>query len=363
VIASAGIRQVIDLRLDDETPDFDESAAVKSAGLGYRGLPIRGAGDLTLENARQLDRLIAEVGTSPTLIHCSSGNRVGALIALRSAWIQGQPVDIATAEGRRWGLKALEPAVRKILSEPSRVSMLMMGRHTLQVYGPGGPAPALKEAALAFSKAGLGNVVVTTGPTTEWKQKAHNDADLIVSGSEAMMSEFLSAFPDLDPTTVTPLYLRPAALLVRPGNPKRIQGIGSVLEPGIRILVVNGSGQAGLWEDVAGRLGDIHSVKALRRNIAAFAGTSGEAKRLWQIDPSIDVWLIWNIWQVSNPDLAELVDIEPQYRIYRDVGVAMTRRGQVESQAQAFVDFLSSAQGAAIFTKWGWATNSENTTH
>lgn len=227
---------------------------------------------------------------------------------------------------------------------------------TLNVYGPGGPAPAMKEAAQAFAKAHKVKVEVTAGPTPEWKAQAGKDADLIFSGSEAMMTDFLAAFPDVDPASVTPLYLRPSAILVRPGNPEHIKGVQDLLTPGRRILVVQGSGQGGLWEDVAGRLGDIRSVRAMRANIVKFAGNSGEAKQAWQADPSLDAWLIWNIWQVANPKLTDLVEIEAKYRIYRDAGVALTRRGRSNPQGQAFIDFLASPKGAEIFAKWGWMT-------
>ena len=227
---------------------------------------------------------------------------------------------------------------------------------TLHVYCPGGPAPAMNEAAQAFSKARNVKVKVTAGPTPEWKAQAGKDADLIFSGSEAMMTDFLAAFPDVDPASVTPLYLRPSAILVRPGNPEHIKGVQDLLTPGRRILVVQGSGQGGLWEDVAGRLGDIRSVRAMRANIVKFAGNSGEAKQAWQADPSLDAWLIWNIWQVANPKLTDLVEIEAKYRIYRDAGVALTRRGRSNPQGQAFIDFLASPKGAEIFAKWGWMT-------
>lgn len=116
LIAGAGVRHVIDLRDDSETPDFDEAAAVRNAGMLYHNLPIRGAEDLTPANVARFDRLINSVGGTPTLVHCTSSNRVGALAALRAAWVQGQPVETALAEGRRWGLKALEPAVRERLA-------------------------------------------------------------------------------------------------------------------------------------------------------------------------------------------------------------------------------------------------------
>lgn len=152
LIAKAGVRHVIDLRVDTETPDFDEGLAVRNAGMQYHNLPIRGAEDLTPDNAARFDRLISEVGAAPTLVHCSTSNRVGALAALRAAWIKDQPVEAALAEGRRWGLKGLEPAVRERLaasrapaqssiSKPigAQLSASSAMAGALDVYGPGGP--------------------------------------------------------------------------------------------------------------------------------------------------------------------------------------------------------------------------------
>jgi len=227
----------------------------------------------------------------------------------------------------------------------------------LKVYGPGGPAPAMHEAATAFEKATGVKVDVTAGPTPKWIDAARTDADLIFSGSETMMSDFVGAMNgQLDSRDVEPLYLRPLAILVRPGNPKHIRGFKSLLKPGIKVLVVNGAGQNGVWEDAAGRLGDIRTVRALRKNIVAFPGNSALAKQAWIDHPEIDAWLIWNIWQVSNPTLAEQVAVEAPYRIYRDCGIAPTTRGKQQPAAAQFIAFLQGAQGKAIFKRWGWMT-------
>lgn len=116
-LQSAGVREVIDLSADSETPAFDEAAAVRSAGMIYQNLPIRGAGDLDDAHVARFHQLLADAGDKPTLIHCASGNRVGAMIALRAARYGGQSVEAAVAEGRRWGLRGLEPAVRERLSQ------------------------------------------------------------------------------------------------------------------------------------------------------------------------------------------------------------------------------------------------------
>jgi uncharacterized protein (TIGR01244 family) len=108
----AGIRYVIDLTPDAETPDFDEAEAIRSAGLGYSNLPLRGAIDLTRENAIAFDRMMRDA-KRPVLVHCASGNRVGAMAALRAAWIEGKSEEEAVAIGKAWGLKGLESQVRE----------------------------------------------------------------------------------------------------------------------------------------------------------------------------------------------------------------------------------------------------------
>lgn len=228
----------------------------------------------------------------------------------------------------------------------------------LHVYGPGGPAPAMKLAAAAYAKRHGIEVNISAGPTAQWAAMAKQDADLIYSGAENMMSSFASALPGVfDLSAAQPLYLRPSAILVRPGNPKKISGLRSLLKPGIRVLTVAGAGQTGLWEDMAGRTGDITLVRALRSNIAfPEADNSAVARQRWQDDKTLDAWIIWNIWQVANPTLAQVVEVEPEYRIYRDTAVVITRKGHGNPHADGFVHFLASAEGAKIFSEAGWVT-------
>lgn len=230
-----------------------------------------------------------------------------------------------------------------------------MAGEVLYLYGPGGPAPAMKEAAEVFGGANNIRVEVTAGPTGQWLPKAKTDADLIYSGSEYMMTDFIHLMEGrIDASTVTPLYLRPSAILVRPGNPKSIRHFTDLLKPGMKVLVVQGAGQTALWEDVAGRQGSLETVRAFRKNIVAFAANSAEAKKAWMEKPEIDAWLIWNIWQIADPKISDLVSMGPDYVIYRDCGIALTEKGKKGPWARRFADFLLSAEGGRIFAKWGW---------
>jgi len=118
-LSASGIRHVIDLTQPQETPGFDERTALAGANIAYDRLPIGGAADLTPARVRDFDRLVS-AAERPLLVHCASANRVGALAALRAAWIQGKDPDEALRIGRAWGLKGLEPAVREKLAHGGR---------------------------------------------------------------------------------------------------------------------------------------------------------------------------------------------------------------------------------------------------
>jgi len=232
----------------------------------------------------------------------------------------------------------------------------VVANDVLKLYGPGGPAPAMKEAAQVFNKTFGIEVKVQAGPTRQWLEQAKNDADFIYSGSENMLSDFARAMPGLfELAEAEPLYLRPLAILVRPGNPQNISGFKDLLHPGTRVLTVAGAGQVGLWEDAAARSGDIQMVRALRRNILfPESANSALARQQWIDDQSIDAWLIWNIWQVSNSELADLVEVEEPWRIYRGTDIVLTERGRNNPKAGQFVQFLQSKVARDIFVKWGW---------
>ena len=112
--ARAGVRSVINLRLDAETPDRDEAAEVAAAGLEYRQVPVDGAADITRDNAAKLRHALAGL-PAPVLVHCASGNRVGALLAIAAADIDGMAPDEAIQLGRAAGLAGAEARVREVL--------------------------------------------------------------------------------------------------------------------------------------------------------------------------------------------------------------------------------------------------------
>jgi uncharacterized protein (TIGR01244 family) len=117
-LAADGVRAVINLRPDAELDGRDVAAEVAASGLDYLQIPVAGAGDVTTDKATALWHAMRAVD-GPVLVHCASGNRVGALMALAAAEHDGMAPEDALAFGRAAGLTSLEPRGRELLGLPA----------------------------------------------------------------------------------------------------------------------------------------------------------------------------------------------------------------------------------------------------
>lgn len=115
--AEAGIEHIINLQPEDEL-SFDEKAEVEEHGIQYTHLPISGAKDLKQVNLLEFDKALRAYHGKKTLLHCGSGNRVGACMALRAGWLRGRKMDTAMQRGKDHGLTGLEEEVRMRLLVP-----------------------------------------------------------------------------------------------------------------------------------------------------------------------------------------------------------------------------------------------------
>ena len=82
--------------------------------MAYHHLPINGAAGITFENAEAFGRLM-DASDGPIMVHCASGNRVGALFAIKSYRVDGASAEDALALGYRAGLTGLQGYVRQLL--------------------------------------------------------------------------------------------------------------------------------------------------------------------------------------------------------------------------------------------------------
>ena len=78
-LAGAGYKMVLDLRAEKEDRGFDEARTVRDSGMEYENIPVT-PDTLSAEKFDRFRELMGDPERRPALVHCSSANRVGALL-------------------------------------------------------------------------------------------------------------------------------------------------------------------------------------------------------------------------------------------------------------------------------------------
>lgn len=106
-LARRGVRHVVNMRHEREPIGYDERAAVEALGMSYEHRPWNGAAQLDDQVFADYRAIFSRVA-EPTLVHCGSANRVGALWIAWRALDGGLELEQAVAEARRVGLSSAE---------------------------------------------------------------------------------------------------------------------------------------------------------------------------------------------------------------------------------------------------------------
>jgi len=108
-------------------------------------------------------------------------------------------------------------------------------------------------------------------------------------------------------------------------------------------MIVQGSGQTGLWEDIAGRFGDVATIRASRRNIVAFEPDTATAHQVWNSPGAPDAWIALYSEHGANLTQSDAIRLEPGLEIVRDAGIALTIAGEAKPVAVLFYKFVHSS--------------------
>lgn len=117
-----GIKSVLNLRLPEENPGFDEPKLMDELGLAYHNVGYNGPDMLTDKVLNHVRELLNDPGNKPMLVHCSSANRVGAVWLAHRAIDGGLDYSDALQEAKIVGLKspAYEQKVKNYIDRYQR---------------------------------------------------------------------------------------------------------------------------------------------------------------------------------------------------------------------------------------------------
>jgi accessory colonization factor AcfC len=232
------------------------------------------------------------------------------------------------------------------------LSFIANGQDTLYVYGPGGPQAPMEECAKLFSTKMAVPIKVIAGPEDKWIENAKQNADIVYGGAEYMLTQFASKHKGfLDSTSTTELHKRAAGILVKPGNPKKIKNLKDLTAKGIKLLNIDGAGQLGMWEDIAGKQ---NLIAGIQKNIGGSFANTALGIETWKRDESYDAWITFASWHNRLKDVTTLVPIPPAQTVYRGTPIAVTTITNQKSLSLRFIKYLQSAEAHQVFVKWGW---------
>jgi molybdate transport system substrate-binding protein len=222
--------------------------------------------------------------------------------------------------------------------------------------------PAMEEAAQAFEEeTGIKVYLNFSGSGTMLSQlKIAKEGDLYIPGSPDYMIKAERDGVVYSDSIKIIAYLVPA-ILVQEGNPRNIQSLLDLTNPGIEVGIGDPETVCvGLYAyeilEANGLVGDIKEAGT----IVTYAESCSKTANLVALK-SVDAVMGWRVFASWNPDTTDVVFLEPdQISRLAYVPGAISTFTKDREAAQKFLDFLISSDGQEIFAKWGYlATEDE----
>jgi molybdate transport system substrate-binding protein len=224
----------------------------------------------------------------------------------------------------------------------------------LSIFAAAGAKPAIDEICQQFQdKYGI-TVQASYGGGGEVlsQMTLSRSGDVYVAPEQGFM-EMAAEKQAIDPETVkTVAYMIPV-IAVKKGNPRNIQTLADLARPGIKVAVTRQEttllgkyapeifARAGL----TGEIGKNIITEAARPDSLLTMLIMGQ----------IDAGVIWHFYQVQAPDQIENIYLLPeQLTGIGEMQVAVSAYSQDKKSAQKFLDFITSAEGKAVFKQLGY---------
>lgn len=216
--------------------------------------------------------------------------------------------------------------------------------------------PAMEEAAKAFEQeTGIKVYLNFGGSGTMLSQmKLSRSGDLYIPGSpDYMVMAELDGV--IEPESVKIIsYLIPA-ILVQHGNPRNIQSLSDLAQPGIEVGIADPESVS-----IGTYAYEILEYNNLLPEVGANIVTYGESYSKivsLVVLKSVDAVIGWRVFSNWHPDSIDVVYLKPE-QILRlaYIPAALSTFTDDRESAQKFLIFLVSLQGQEIFRKWGYIT-------
>lgn len=225
----------------------------------------------------------------------------------------------------------------------------------LMIFAGSASQPVLEEAVGVFeAKTGIPVALHLGGSGAMLSQaRLTGQGDLYIPGSP----DYMAKARDLgliEGDVVQLAFLVPAIIVAR-GNPAGINGLEDLARPGLRVGLADPDGVCvGLYAVEVLEANDM--TAKVRPNLLGMVESCAKTAAMISLN-QVDAVLGWREFAAWKPTLLQAVLLDPA-RIPRLAYIpgARLRNAANPQAAQSFLDFLASAEGRAIFHKWGYFT-------
>ena len=147
-------------------------------------------------------------------------------------------------------------------------------------------------------------------------------------------------------------------IAVQKGNPKHIITLADLAKPGIRVAITRLETTL-LGEYAPEIFQKAGLAEAIGKNIVTQAARPDTLLTMLITD-QVDAGIIWHFYQTLAPDKMETILLPPeQLTGIGEMQIAVSTYSKDRKLAQRFIDFMTSAEGKAIFEKHGYIVDTE----
>ncbi|OGO19709.1 MAG: molybdate ABC transporter substrate-binding protein [Chloroflexi bacterium RBG_16_50_9] len=229
----------------------------------------------------------------------------------------------------------------------------------LRIFAAAGAKPAIDEICQKFQeKYGVAVEASYGGGGEALSQMTLSRRGDVYVAPEQRFMEMAAEKQAIDPETVKSVAYMIPVIAVKKGNPKNIQNLADLAKPGIKVAVTRQEttllgkyapeifAKAGLTEEIG-------------KNIITEAARPDNLLTML-IMGQVDAGIIWHFYQVQAPDQIENIYLLPeQLTGIGEIQAAVSAYSQDKKSAQQFIDFITSAEGKAVFKQLGYLVDAE----
>ena len=239
------------------------------------------------------------------------------------------------------------------------VSSCTPAQSGLSIFAAAGAKPPLDEICQKFGEQCGIRVEINYGGGGEVLNQMvlSRSGDVYLAPEQGFM-EMAVEKQAIDPETTKSVAFMIPVIAVRKGNPENVVTLADLASPGIRVAVTRS--ETTLLGKYAPEIFEKAGLtEAIGNNIVTEAARPDSLLTMLVMG-KIDAGIIWHFYQTQVPDQIEVIFLPPeQLTGIGEMQAAVSAYSRDKELAQRFINFMTSADGKAIFKKSGYLVDAE----